>query len=154
MIKIHFLTSTALLAVAIGLLSSAAIASNVEVKMLNKGADGSIMVFEPALVKIAPGDSVHFVATDKSHDVLSVDGMIPEGATPFAGKMNEDITVKFDKPGVYVYRCKPHYVMGMVGMVVVGNPVNEDAVKTGLNSGVPNLAKNRLTKLFATLDGK
>ena len=47
--------------------ASAAMAAEVEVKMLNKGAEG-LMVFEPALVKIEPGDTVKFVATDKSHN--------------------------------------------------------------------------------------
>ena len=100
-----------------------AFAEEVQVKMLNKGAEG-MMVFEPSFVKIAPGDSVHFVATDKGHDVLSVEGMAPEGAAPFEGKISEDLTVKFDKPGVYGFKCKPHYGMGMVGLIVVGEPVN------------------------------
>lgn len=104
-------------------INSPALAEEHEVKMLNKGAEG-MMVFEPSFLKIAPGDTVHFVATDKGHDVLSIEGMIPEGATPFEGKMNEDLTVVFAAPGVYGYKCKPHYGMGMVGLVVVGDPVN------------------------------
>ncbi len=35
--------------------------------MLNKGLDGGIMVFEPTLVQIEPGDTVKFVAADKGH---------------------------------------------------------------------------------------
>ena len=38
-------------------LAGAARAAEVEVLMLNKGAEG-VMVFEPAFVKIAPGDTV------------------------------------------------------------------------------------------------
>ena len=122
-------------------------AAEVEVKMLNKGAEGA-MVFEPALVKIAPGDTVHFVAVDKGHDVLSIDGMIPEGATPFVGELNEDLTVTFTVPGVYGYKCKPHYGMGMVGLVIVGDPVNLEAVKAVKQTG---LAKKRFAALFAAL---
>ena len=33
-----------------------------------QGQDGAVMVFEPAFVKIAPGDTVKFVATDKGHN--------------------------------------------------------------------------------------
>ena len=40
-------------------------AAEFEVKMLNKGAEGA-MVFEPSLLKIAPGDTVKFLATDKN----------------------------------------------------------------------------------------
>jgi pseudoazurin len=123
-------------------------AAEVEVKMLNKGADGAAMVFEPALVKIAPGDTVHFVAVDKSHDVLSIDGMIPEGATPFVGELNEDLTVTLTVPGVYGYKCKPHYGMGMVGLIIVGDPVNLEAVKAFKQTG---LAKKRFAALFAGL---
>lgn len=129
-------------------------AAEVTVKMLNQGPEGQIMAFDPALVRINPGDSVHFVATDKGHNIESTKGMIPEGAQPFAGKMNEDLTVTLDKPGVYGVDCKPHYPMGMVALIVVGKPVNEEAAKASLSSGVPNLAKNNFTKLFAKLDAK
>ena len=88
--------------------------------MLNKGAEG-VMVFEPALVKIEPGDTVKFVATDKGHNAETIKGMLPADAAPFAGKINEDIVVTFDKPGVYGVKCMPHYGMGMVALVVVGN---------------------------------
>ena len=47
--------------------------------------------------------------------------MLPEGATPFVGKVNQDIAVTFDKPGVYGVKCLPHYGMGMVGAVIVGS---------------------------------
>src|SRR5215813_4309327 len=80
--------------------ASMTLAAEVEVRMLNKGAEG-LMVFEPALVKIEPGDTVKFVATDKSHNAETIKGMLPEGAVPFAGKTNEDVAVTFDKPGAY-----------------------------------------------------
>ena len=105
-------------------------AAEVEVKMLNKGAAGA-MVFEPALVKIAPGDTVKFVPTDKSHNAESIPEMQPAGAEPFAGKMNEQIDVTFKEAGVYGVRCNPHYGMGMVAMIVVGEPANMDAASAG-----------------------
>ena len=106
-------------AAAIALASPAAAADHV-VKMLNKGKAG-MMVFEPALVKIAPGDTVTFVPTDKNHNVESINGMTPAGAAAFKGKMNQPLKVKFSKPGIYGYKCLPHYGMGMVGAVVVGS---------------------------------
>ena len=105
-------------ATAIALASPAAAADHV-VKMLNKGKVG-MMVFEPALVKVAPGDTVTFIPTDKSHNAESIAGMIPGGATAFKGKMNQPLKVTFSKPGLYGYKCLPHYGMGMVGVVVVG----------------------------------
>lgn len=127
-----------------------AAAAEVEVKMLNKGTEG-IMVFEPALVNIQPGDSVKFVPTDKSHNAESIKGMLPEGAVPFVGKMNEAVTVTFDKPGVYGYKCKPHYGMGMVGMVVVGEPVNAAEAKVPAH---PGKAKQAFANLFDKLAAK
>src|SRR5262245_48182915 len=75
-------------------------AAEFEVKMLNKGAEGA-MVFEPALVKIEPGDTVRFLPTDKTHNAESIAGMLPDGAGKFAGKINEEITVTFEQPGIY-----------------------------------------------------
>ena len=106
-------------AAAIALAGPAAAADHV-VKMLNKGKAG-MMVFEPALVKIAPGDTVTFVPTDKSHNAESINGMAPAGAAAFKGKMNQPVKVTFSKPGLYGYKCLPHYGMGMVGAVVVGS---------------------------------
>ena len=50
------------------------------IKMLNSGSGGS-MVFEPAVIKVSKGDTIHFKATDMSHNSVSMDGMIPEGAS-------------------------------------------------------------------------
>jgi pseudoazurin len=123
--------------------AGAAMASEVEVKMLNKGTEGS-MVFEPALVKIEPGDTVKFVAIDKGHNAESIKGMFPADATPFAGKNNEDIFVTFDKPGAYGVKCLPHYGMGMVALIVVGTPGNLAEAKA-----VPQIGKAK--QVFAAL---
>src|SRR3954462_4019850 len=111
-----------LAAVATLAMTGLAAAAEVEVKMLNKGTEGGMMVFEPALVKIEPGDTVKFVSTDKGHNAETVKGMLPDEAAPFVGKNGEDVSVKFDKAGVYGVKCLPHYAMGMVAMVVVGAP--------------------------------
>jgi pseudoazurin len=125
----------------------AAQAAEIEVKMLNKGTDGVPMVFEPALVKIAPGDTVKFVATDKGHNAESIKGMLPDGAALFVGKNNEEIVVKFDQEGVYGVKCAPHYGMGMVAMIVVGSATNIEQAKA-----VPQIG--RAKQVFATLFNK
>lgn len=123
-------------------------AAQVEVKMLNRGAAGNF-VFEPALIRIKPGDSVHFVATTKGHDAASVPGMLPKGAQPFAGKMSQDVTVTFKVPGVYGIECRPHYAMGMVALVVAGNPVNLDQAKAVKHPGKANRVFADLFKQYA-----
>lgn len=128
------LAGAALVLAASGAAFPGAQAAQVEVKMLNKGAAGNF-VFEPALIRIKPGDSVHFVATTKGHDAASVPGMLPKGAQPFAGKMSQDVTVTFKQPGVYGIECRPHYAMGMVALVVAGEPVNLAAAKAVKHPG-------------------
>jgi len=133
--------------VAVLVLTGGARAAEVEIKLLNKGTEGTPMVFEPAFVKIAPGDTVKFLSTDKGHNAESIKGMLPEGATPFVGKNNEDIAVKFEQEGVYGIKCLPHYGMGMVAMIVVGKPGNVDQAKA-----VPQVGKAK--QVFTTLFDK
>jgi pseudoazurin len=115
----------ALAAVGAVLLATPTMAADYEVKMLNKGTDSQTMVFEPAFLKVQPGDTVRFIPTDKGHDAESIPGMLPEGAQPFKGKISQEISVTFQTPGVYGYRCTPHFGMGMVGLIEVGDkPAN------------------------------
>ena len=98
------------------------------VKMLNAGKEG-MMVFEPAYISVNKGDTVKFVATDLAHNSSSVEGMIPEGATPWVGAMSQDIEVTLTEEGVYVYQCTPHNMMAMVGVIKVGTSSNLGQVK-------------------------
>ncbi len=127
------------------LLSGAAQAADHQVQMLNKGEKGA-MVFQPDFIVAAPGDTVTFVPTDKGHDAESIKDMVPEGAQPFKGKMNEQITVTLDKEGVYGVKCTPHYAMGMVALIVVGKPTNLEQAKTVKQAGK---AKKVFEGLFA-----
>jgi pseudoazurin len=100
------------------------------VKMLNQGSEG-FMVFEPAVLKILPGDSVTFEATDAAHNSASISGMIPDGAQEWNGGLSKDITVTFNVEGIYAYQCTPHAMMAMVGIIEVGNNQNNlEMIKT------------------------
>lgn len=118
-----------------------------EVKMLNKGPGGA-MVFSPAFLKIAPGDTVKFIATDKGHNAESIAGMLPAGAQVFRGKINEEIVVKFTVPGLYAYKCLPHLGMGMVGLIQVGAAANKPQIATAA-AKLPGMAKTRMTAMLA-----
>lgn len=142
--KTAFLLATSLVA-----LSFPALGAEIEVKMLNKGADGQAMVFEPAAIKAAPGDVIKFVVVDKGHDAASVKGMIPDGVEEFKGKINEELSITVDKEGAYVVKCTPHLGMGMVALIVVGDaPANLDAVKTGK---LPKKARERINAAITQL---
>ncbi len=103
------------------------------VQMLNMGEGGS-MVFEPAVIKVSKGDTIHFKAVDMSHNSASLDGMIPDGASSWTGSLSKDISVKLDDEGVYVYQCDPHAMMAMVGVIQVGEAVNLSQVKEAADS--------------------
>ena len=133
---------------AFGCAAGVASAADLEVKMLNKGESG-VMVFEPAFVQAAPGDTIHFVATDKSHNVESIKGMLPDGVEPFKGKLNENYDLTVTVEGVYGVKCTPHFAMGMVMLVAVGDPAsNLEAAKAAKN---PKKAQERLDAGFAQI---
>lgn len=129
---------------------SPALAETFEVKMLNQGEKGS-MVFEPDFLALKPGDKVKFMATNKSHNAATIDGMVPEGATGFKGKINEEIEVAFDHPGFYGIKCSPHYGMGMVMLIKVGDATLPESYKA-INH--PARAKPRFEALMAAAEGK
>ena len=118
-------------------------AANHEVKMLNSGVEG-FMVFEPAVVKAAVGDTVTFKATDMAHNSASIEGMIPEGANAWNGAMSQDVTVTVNKEGVYVYQCTPHSMMAMVGVIQVGGSLsNMDAIQAKVASVKAGFVTNK-----------
>ena len=112
-----------LIAMGLFLLTVPAFAAEHTVKMLNNG-DGGMMIFEPAVLQVAVGDTVNFVATDMAHNSASV--FTPPGATPWNGGMSQDISVTLDTPGVYIYECTPHAMMAMVGVIQVNDGMELD----------------------------
>lgn len=114
--------------------AGAAGAAEIEVMMLNKGEKGA-MVFQPDFVSAAPGDTIRFVPTNKGHNVETIKGMVPDGAEAFKSKFNEVFTVTLNKEGVYGVKCAPHYGMGMVALIEVGQPVNLDEAKAVKQTG-------------------
>ena len=130
------------------LMGGAAFAETFEVQMLNKGADGERMVFEPAFIQAQPGDTIKFIAADKGHNAEVGKGMLPEGTEAFKGKINEEIEVTLDAEGVYGVICKPHYAMGMVMTIAVGDA---DVPEDFFEGRVPPKAKERFEAQLATL---
>ena len=111
------------------LTSIAVSAAEFTVNMVNKDASGKTMQFEPAFLKIAAGDTVHFVAVDKGHNTESLAGGIPDGAEVWRGKISQNLDVTLTLPGFYAFKCAPHFVLGMVGLIEVGDaPANAAAI--------------------------
>ncbi len=128
------------------LMGSAAFAETFEVQMLNQGSDGERMVFEPAFVQAAVGDTIRFVATDRGHNAEINEGMLPDGAEAFKGGVNEEIEVTLDIEGVYGVICKPHFAMGMVMTIAVGDAEIPEGY---LEGRIPRKAKERFEAQLA-----
>lgn len=107
------------------------------------------VTYSQTLVRVNPGDTVKWIARDPYHNVEFVSGAVPEGVRPFKSPLSRDTQYTFTKPGIYVYKCTPHYGMGMVGVVVVGSDLNNFNEVQAI--GYPPAARKRLRKIFASL---
>ncbi len=123
-----------------------------EIKMLNMGTDGA-MVFEPAVIKVSVGDTIHFKATDAAHNSVSVEGMIPAGAASWASQLSQDFSITLDTEGIYVYQCDPHLIMAMIGVIQVGDAVNQAEILSASQNYKSKLVMNseRLDKYLSKL---
>ena len=123
-----------------------------EIKMLNKSKiDPKMkMVFEPSFVLAAAGDCIKFLPTSKGHNAETIKKMIPKGAKKFKSKMNKEFMVQLDVEGLYGIKCKPHYQMGMIALIQVGE-VSADDIKKAAKVKQRGKAKDRFKILFAGL---
>jgi pseudoazurin len=124
----------------------AALAAEHQVLMLNKDSEGRIMQFEPAFLKVEPGDTVTFVPSDPTHNSEAFPDKLPEGAEAWKGALGKEVTVTFEQVGFYPYKCLPHVALGMVGLIEVGDGGTPDAA---LAEGIPGRGKARMEELIA-----
>ena len=98
------------------------------INMLNKRDDGQKMVYSQDIAKIAVGDVIKWMPKNGGHNVEFVAG--PDGfELPPKSYINKEVSIKFNTPGVYLYVCSPHSIMGMIGLVIVGNNTsNKDSI--------------------------
>lgn len=127
---------------------SISFAADITVEMLNKRSDGQIMVYSEDISRIDVGDKITWVPTTKGHNVEFLAG--PNGwEIPKKSKMNKEYSYKFDIPGIYLYQCTPHKVMGMIALVVVGNDIsNKDTIS---KAKVFAKSKKKLPELLSQL---
>tara|TARA_B100000586_G_scaffold243189_1_gene197453 strand:+ start:655 stop:1116 length:462 start_codon:yes stop_codon:yes gene_type:complete len=123
------------------------------IEMLSS-SDGQMMVFKPAVLKIDKGDTVKWISKNPGHNSAAIEEMIPKGFKAWNGKINEEISVKFTIEGIYGYKCTPHYILGMVGLIVVGNKTSnmENAKNFALEAEKKFATnKNRFTNYFSQI---
>jgi len=122
------------------------------VRMLTEGSEN---VFEPAFLRVQPGDTVRWVNESGVHATASYSadnqkarGVPNDAATWDSGLLTEAGAVfehTFETAGTYAYFCLPHEALGMVGVVVVGDDVEPDLSQDFLN-GLPEAARAEFAK--------
>lgn len=133
------------LVVLLGLLPLAALANTHTVEMLNRNDTGP-MPFAPDYLIVQPGDTVKFLATAPGHNAATIDGMIPEGGEAFVGNINEEIEVTLNAEGIWGIKCSPHYTMGMVMLIQVGDTT---ATEEDLPDNLPAPARQRFVEILS-----
>ncbi len=83
---------------------------------------------DPLVIEIQSGDTVSWTNMN-AHNTTSVDHLMPAGAKAWDSPIGEDYQHTFIEAGIYIYQCKPHSGLGMGGAVIVGQPVNLEAIK-------------------------
>ena len=126
-------------------MATPALAEDMTIEMLNKRDDGAKMVYSEDIARIDVGDTITWVPSSKGHNVEFIAG--PDGwKAPKKSKLNKEVAITFDTPGIYVYQCTPHKSMGMIGIVVVGDGDNDVS-----KAKVKGKSKKKLKALLADL---
>lgn len=104
--------------------------------------------YSPMVVEINPGDTVAW-ENMSSHDTQALKGLIPDDSEYWHSDLSQNYQRTFTKPGIYVYKCTPHFGAGMGGVIIVGKPVNLDAIKA---ADVKGAAKRLVKKAIAAAE--
>lgn len=134
-------------------LAGAGHAAEHEIRMLGEGPEAA-MVFEPGFIHAAPGDTIRFVAVDGYHNAESIRGMFPDGAAAFKGDIGKDVTVTLTREGVYLVKCKSHYAVGIVALVVVGALPDRETLARAVAGPHPAKARAALAGILASIPEK
>lgn len=104
--------------------------------VLMGGPTSAELAFIRDRVRVRPGETITWELQSSGHTATAYHpdtnnaypSRIPEGATPFDSPLlfnkGDTYAFTFKVEGVYNYFCRPHEGAGMVGIVVVGNPLD------------------------------
>ena len=118
------------------------------IDMLNKRDDGERMVYSQDIAEVELGDTIKWLPTQPGHNVEFVAG--PDGVElPKKSYINREFSMKFETPGIYLYVCSPHSLMGMIGIVIVANNTsNKEAIA---NYDIGGRANKKLKSLLSEI---
>jgi len=104
--------------------------------------------FSKEVVYIDVGDTVEWLPKNEGHNVEFLGG--PNmSSLPENSEVDAFHSITFDASGVYLYHCKPHGNMGMLGLIIVGNDLhNLEGIK---NLELSSTAEAVLQKLIKSI---
>jgi len=111
------------------------------VNLKTTGSNGKMMVFEPMLLQIAVGDTVNFVPSDPSHNAVSFSA--PSDKSNFKTPYGKATKITFNEKGVVLAKCLPHFVMGMIGVIQIGENVDKTKALNDWNAIRSNVVMNK-----------
>lgn len=124
------------------LLGSAVVsAKDHTVKLLTQGSNGTMMVFEPNYIKIAQGDTINFVPSDSSHNAESFS--VPSPKSSFQTPYGKATKVTFSEEGVVLVKCLPHFALGMIAVVQIGDNIDGAKAKADWDKAKVAVAMNK-----------
>ncbi|WP_394179964.1 pseudoazurin [Marinomonas posidonica] len=130
-----------IMTLSITLFGHTAYAKEWQIQMLNYGsAEQGGMIFEPAFIHAQVGDTVTFLPNHSGHNAQSY--VVPEGSEQWKSALDKAYTITLDTEGVHLYYCPPHLMMGMVGMIQVGDAKNRALI----NKKAPRLRSKMALK--------
>jgi len=105
---------------------------------MRSDALGARVWFDPIGLYVEPGATVRWIVRENVHTATAYHPRndshplrIPEGAVPwdsgFLVHPDDHFDVTLTVPGVYDYYCMPHEAVGMVGRIVVRQPLGPGA---------------------------
>ena len=68
------------------------------------------------MVATQPGNNVKFIAGSENLEL------------PTKSYINREFSMKSETPGIYLYVCSPHSIMGLIEIVVVGNDISNKKI--------------------------
>ncbi len=101
--------------------------------------------FSKEIVYIDVGDTIEWIPKNEGHNVEFLGG--PNmSSLPENSEVDAFHSITFEVSGVYLYHCKPHGNMGMLGLVIVGNDLHN--LKEIENINLSSTAKAVMEKLI------
>ena len=81
------------------------------------------MVFEPGFLQVSVGDTIVFEPADASHNAESF--FAPTSDANFYTELGVTESIVMTQEGIYLYKCTPHFMLGMIGVIQVGEALNK-----------------------------